>query len=50
MVLLPDPPPPHWRELCSELQRDNDPDKFQALIEELNRLMTEHEKRTPKIA
>ena len=38
--------PPRWRELCSELQREKNPARFQALLEEINRLLREYEKRT----
>ena len=36
--------PPLWRKLCTELQRENDPAKFQALLEEIDRALTAHEK------
>jgi hypothetical protein len=36
--------PPLWRKLCSELQRENDPAKFQALLEEIDHVLTAYEK------
>ena len=35
---------PLWRKLCSELQRENDPAKFQALLEEVDRVLMAYEK------
>jgi hypothetical protein len=40
-----DTEPPLWRKLCSQLQRENDPAKFQALLEEIDRMLTAYEKR-----
>ncbi len=37
--------PPLWRKLCSELQRESDPAKFQALLEEIDRVLTAYEKK-----
>lgn len=42
--------PPRWRELCSELQRERNPVKFEALLEEIDRLLTEYEKKQAKAA
>jgi hypothetical protein len=36
--------PPLWRKLCSELRRENDLAKFQALLEEIDRALTAYEK------
>jgi hypothetical protein len=36
--------PPGWRELCAKLQEEKDPAKFQAVVEEINRLLAAHEK------
>jgi hypothetical protein len=45
------PEPPFWRGLCTELQREPDPAKFEVLLAELNRLLTEYysdDAETPK--
>lgn len=36
--------PPGWRELCAKLRTAKDPDEFQAVIDQINRLLTAHEK------
>jgi 23S rRNA maturation mini-RNase III len=36
--------PPGWRTLQEKAQRERDPKKLAALIDEMNRLLTEHEK------
>jgi hypothetical protein len=36
--------PPLWRKLYSEFKRENDPAKFQALLEEIHRALTAYEK------
>jgi hypothetical protein len=33
-----------YRELCAKLQSEKDPAKFQAAVEEINRLLDQHEK------
>lgn len=37
------PPPSQYTQLCAELRRENDPVKFQALIKEIYRILTEYE-------
>jgi hypothetical protein len=39
-----DKEPPLWRKLCSELQREDDPAKFQALLAEIDRILKAYEK------
>ena len=41
--------PPGWRELCARLQRAKDVDEFQAVLDQINRLLTAHEKSHPEI-
>jgi hypothetical protein len=41
--------PPGWRELCARLQRAKDVDEFQAVLDQLNHLLTAHEKAHPEI-
>jgi hypothetical protein len=38
--------PPGRRELCVQLQTEKDPTKFQALVAEINRLLTAYEKKS----
>jgi hypothetical protein len=33
-----------WRELCAKLRTETDPEKFQNLVDEINRLLTAYEK------
>jgi len=40
--------PPGWRELCAKLQTAKEPDEFQALLDQINRLLTEYEKSHPE--
>ncbi len=35
-----------WRELCAKLQTAKDVDEFQAILDQINRLLTAHEKAT----
>jgi len=45
----PEPQEPQgWRELCAQLQTENDPDKFRVLLDEINTLLTAHEKTHPQ--
>jgi len=44
MPNMDDHEPPRWRQLCAELQREADPAKFQALLEEIDRVLIEYEK------
>jgi hypothetical protein len=37
--------PPGWRKLCEMAQKEKDPEKFNALIERINRLLDVHEKK-----
>jgi hypothetical protein len=39
--------PPGWHELCEKLGNEADLTKFEALLEEINRLLTAYEKGTP---
>lgn len=36
--------PKGWRELCSKLQVEVNPDRFQALLDQINHLLSAHEK------
>jgi hypothetical protein len=36
--------PPGWRGLCAKLQTAKDPEEFQAIVNEINQLLTAHEK------
>jgi len=36
--------PQGWRELRSKLQTESNPDRFQALLDQINRLLSTHEK------
>ena len=38
-----DPPVGYW-ELCAKLRTEKDPVKFRAVVEEINRLLTDYEK------
>ena len=38
--------PPGWRTLQEKAQRETDPKKLAEIIDEMNRLLTEHEKAT----
>jgi hypothetical protein len=40
--------PPGWRELCAKLQSAKNPEEFQAIVEQINRLLTAHEKTHPE--
>ena len=40
--------PPGWRDLCAKLQRAKDPEEFQAIVNELNQLLSAHEKSQQK--
>jgi len=40
--------PPGWRELCAKLQKATKLDEFQAVLEQINRLLTAHEKAHPE--
>jgi hypothetical protein len=40
--MLPDEPPRGWRTLQERAQHENDPKKLAAIIDEMNRLLTEH--------
>jgi hypothetical protein len=39
-----DTEPPGFRELCAKLQTEKDPAKFEAVVEEIRRLLTAYEK------
>jgi len=36
--------PKGWRELCAQLQTEKDRDKFRELVDQINRLLSAHEK------
>jgi hypothetical protein len=36
--------PEGWRELCAKLQTESNPDRFQALLDQINCLLRAHEK------
>ncbi len=40
--------PPGWRELCAGLQTAKDVGEFQAILDQINRLLTAHEKAHPE--
>ena len=40
--------PPGWRDLCAKLQAAKDPKEFQAIVEQINRLLAAHEKEHPE--
>jgi len=44
MTYLEEQEPKGWRELCAQLQTEVNPDRFQALIDQINRLLRAHEK------
>jgi hypothetical protein len=39
--------PPGWRDLCAKLQRAKDPEEFQTIVNEINELLSAHEKSHP---
>jgi len=39
-----DDEPPGWRELCAKLKTAKDIDEFQAVLDQINRLLTAHER------
>jgi hypothetical protein len=41
------PAPPGYHELCAKLRDERDVTKFRALVEEINLLLTDYEKRNP---
>ena len=41
---MPDDEPKGWRQLQEKAQREKDPKKLAEIIEQLNQLLTEHEK------
>jgi hypothetical protein len=43
-----DDEPPGWRELCARLRTAKDVAEFQAILDQLNRLLTAHEKAHPE--
>jgi hypothetical protein len=38
--------PAGYSELCAQLQQEKNPQRFSALVDEINALLTEHAKRT----
>ncbi|HUB01055.1 MAG TPA: hypothetical protein VL983_00140 [Terriglobales bacterium] len=40
--------PPGWRDLCAKLQAAKDPEEFQAIVEQINQLLTAFEKTHPE--
>jgi hypothetical protein len=40
----PEEEPKGWRKLCAELQTETDPDRFRALVAEIDRLLSAREK------
>lgn len=40
--------PPGWRDLCAKLQGAKDPEEFQAIVNQINQLLTAHEKSQQK--
>lgn len=45
---MPDGPPKGWQTLQERAQRERDPKKLAAIIDEMNRLLTEQEKAAEK--
>jgi hypothetical protein len=43
-MTYPEEEPKGWRELCGELQTESNPDRFQALLDQINRLLSAYEK------
>jgi hypothetical protein len=41
--------PPGWRDLCAKLQKAKDPEEFQAIVNEINQLLSAHEKSHPEV-
>ena len=48
MTFTEEQEPKGWRELCAELQTESNPDRFQALLDQINRLLRAHEKANHK--
>jgi hypothetical protein len=44
MTHADDQEPKGWRELCAKLQVERDPERFRELADEINRLLSAHEK------
>jgi hypothetical protein len=44
MTQANDREPRGWRELCAQLQAEKDPERFRELADEINRLLSAHEK------
>ena len=44
MTQTDDQEPKGWRELCAQLQAERDPDRFRELADQINRLLTAHDK------
>ena len=42
-MIYPDEPE-GWYRLCTKLQKERDPVRFQELLDQINRLLTAHEK------
>jgi hypothetical protein len=40
--------PPGWRELCAKLRTAKEADEFQAILDQINRLLTDYEKSHPE--
>jgi hypothetical protein len=36
--------PQGWRQLCAKLRTEKNPERFQALLDQINRLLSAHEK------
>ena len=49
MTRLEEDEPSGWRELCAKLRTAKDPDEFQAVLDQISRLLTAHEKAHPEI-
>jgi hypothetical protein len=44
MSYLNDQEPQGWRELCAKLKTERDPEKFRELLQQIDRVLTAHEK------
>jgi hypothetical protein len=44
-IPLADQEPKGWRKLCEKAQRERNPQKLDAILKKVNKLLTEHEKR-----
>jgi hypothetical protein len=48
MTLVKEYEPPGWRDLCAKLKAAKNSEDFQAIVNEINQLLTAHEKSHPE--